>query len=166
MDIPYKNELFAINNNIITIEKNLIKKYYKKAFKIAQNTDKDYPDLRAENHWTNTQMQNFINGWLKLNKSSNSQNVFLKLLIEQALLYRQKVYIVLSPYRTDTLKQLPTSHELFNNLFNLLLKYPEIKIINLYDDKDFIFEDFSDFDHLNKNGAEKATKKITMEINK
>lgn len=75
----------------------------------------------------------------------------------------QQMYIVIPPFHNEYRKALPEFDVLFESLINTC-KDKNIKIINLFDNKSFIDDDFFDYDHLNLKGSEKFTKMLKDEM--
>lgn len=101
---------------------------------------------------------------LKNTRRNNNQIKYLNKLVYTARKNKQKVYIVLPPYRSDYLKYLPEQNIVFNELFKFLDKNKDVKLLNLQNDKDFINSDFNSVDHCNEDCGIKLTKKIKKYI--
>lgn len=97
---------------------------------------------------------------LKNTRRNNNQIKYLAKLVDVARKHKQKVYVVLPPYRSDYLKYLPEQQVVFRELFEFLDKNKDVKLLNLQDDKDFIDSDFNSVDHCSEDGGIKLTKKI------
>ncbi|MBR4806472.1 MAG: hypothetical protein IKZ64_01480 [Alphaproteobacteria bacterium] len=87
--------------------------------------------------------------------------VYLSELIREARDNNQKVYIVVTPIIDKLYKELMVPEDmLFREIYALAKIYPNVKILNYYNDKRFVESDFYDWQHLNKKGADKLTKLI------
>lgn len=101
---------------------------------------------------------------LRENKREDNLLGYLQKIVTLAKEKQHQLYIVLSPGREDYKQECGDSKRLFTAVFEMQNKL-DLKIINLYDNVSFNDNDFGDCDHLNSNGAEKATKIINKIIN-
>lgn len=108
---------------------------------------------------TDYPLEKRISTHLRENKRENQQHDYLEKIIELTRKNEHKLYIIIPPCRSDYRENMPSSDELFKKLHDLTSK-TNIKIFNFYKDKEFVWDDFGDFDHLNKMGADKLSKKI------
>jgi len=72
----------------------------------------------------------------------------------------QNLIFVLPPAVDCYKNELPKSEVIFKVLYDVTENQSHVKIINLYDSKDFIKSDFYDGDHLKPSGAKKLTQAI------
>jgi hypothetical protein len=103
---------------------------------------------------------------IKNTKRNNNQIQYLQKIADLSHKKKQKLYIVLPPYRSDYLKYLSNNKDVYFELFRFLDKNQDVKLLDFQYDKDFKYSDFDSCDHCNKSGAEKLTKKIKKEIRK
>ncbi len=99
-------------------------------------------------------------GHYKNNQREINQNIWLEQLLNLAQKENKNVFIVIPPYKHQYRKYLPAVTEIFSDVFNYEKQYKNLKILNFYEynfDED---RDFMDYEHLNRNGAEKLTKLI------
>ncbi|MEG1788941.1 MAG: hypothetical protein RR268_06975 [Kiritimatiellia bacterium] len=68
-----------------------------------------------------------------------------------------RLVVFFPPSRADYRAFLPSKQILFGSFLN---HFPEIPLLDCFDDPDFIFEDFGDADHLNPHGAAKLSHKL------
>ena len=116
------------------------------------------------NHETET--EKLVKNHLKNTMRNNNQIQYLKNIAELARKKKHKMYVVLPPYRSDYLNQLPDDKIVFRELFEFLDKNPDVKLLNMEHDKDFKDSDFDSPDHCNENGGKKLTAKIRAAIRK
>lgn len=95
---------------------------------------------------------------LKHNQS-NAQHFFLEQMISTAIRQKHRLYVIITPCRSDYKSILPSSQQLFSSLY----KIEHCKVLNYFDD-DFNDNDFGDTDHLNYQGAIKLSDKIRNEV--
>ena len=92
---------------------------------------------------------------------NNNQTAFVDKLIRGVAADDLQLLIVVPPVTKEYLSYVPKGLNVFEELEKVLNKYPgQVKYLNCYRDEDFIREDFSDSDHLNRQGADKLTAKI------
>ncbi|MBR5904069.1 MAG: hypothetical protein IKZ49_00870 [Alphaproteobacteria bacterium] len=103
---------------------------------------------------------------VKNTKRNNNQIQYLQNIADLARKKKQKVYVVLPPYRSDYLKCLPDKKEIYFELYDFLDKNRDVKLLDFQFDKDFKDSDFDSPDHCNENGGKKLTKKIKQSIHK
>lgn len=104
-----------------------------------------------------------VNTHLRENQRDTLQNGYVKKLSIETTKNNHNFYIVLMPARREYSDLLPETEDLFQNLFEIANDLG-IPIINFWKDNGFNDSDFSDFDHLNKIGAEKLTSKIRLYV--
>lgn len=100
-------------------------------------------NLRAETH-------------LRENQRDNCQFHYLHLLYQSILKNNQKLVIIIPPARKDYREALPEKSILFGRV-KKFSNDNKIELIDLYDMELFLESDFGDFDHLNRNGAQKLS---------
>ena len=101
---------------------------------------------------------------LKNTRRNNNKILYLQKIADLTNIKKQKLYIVLPPYRSDYLKYLPSDNEVFRDLFKFLDQNKNVKLLNFLHDKDFKYTDFDSPDHCNLIGGKKLTKKINSVI--
>ncbi len=94
----------------------------------------------------------------KINQKTSNQMDYCIKLLEDTKENGQKLYFVLPPAHSLYKEVLPNSNILFEKLYEVCREYSHVKILNLYDSKEFEDSDFVDSDHLNYSGATKMTK--------
>ncbi len=99
---------------------------------------------------------------LRENKRKPDQMYWLKRLVKLILSDNRKIFVVITPFRSDYKKLLPNQLILFEELY----KIEGIEIINLFDSEVFSDEDFGDTDHFNEHGAKKCTQLLYNIIEK
>jgi len=109
-------------------------------------------------------IQSLVELHLKNNMRNNNNIDYIDEIYNAINHNKQKLYIVIPPYRYDYLDCLPDKGSLFYKLY-LKCKYKNIKILDFLCDTRFSKEDFSDSHHLNKKGASKLTSLINQMIN-
>lgn len=97
---------------------------------------------------------------------NNNQIQYLEQIVQNARKNKHNVYIVLPPYRSDYLAHLPKDTEIFSELYLFLEQNPDIVLINLQNDTDFLDSDFESADHCNVDGGLKLTAKIKSALKK
>ena len=97
---------------------------------------------------------------LKNTMRNNNQIRYLGNIAKTARKNNHRVFVVLPPYRSDYLNCMPEQKIVFRELFDFLNKNPDVKLLNLQYDKDFIDSDFDSPDHCNEQGGIKLTAKI------
>jgi len=103
---------------------------------------------------------------LKNTMRNNNQIQYLQNIAKLARKKKHKMYVVLPPYRSDYLEQLPDDKIVFRELFEFLHKTPDVTLLNMEHDRDFQDSDFDSPDHCNENGGKKLTAKIRAAIRK
>ena len=92
---------------------------------------------------------------------NNNQTAFVEKLIKAAEADGVKVLIVVPPSSAEYRSYMPADINVFEALEKVTERYKGRALyMNCYRDPDFLKEDFSDADHLNRQGAEKLTAKI------
>lgn len=159
-DIPYKNKKYAVEQGVIDFEKELELKYCPIAKNLLESIDHSYPIICSPSaDFTQEQLQTFAKGQIKLNKKDNGMHKYLNNILNLAEKLHHNVLIVVAPYQSNFRQMFPEKSILFKNL-NSIKKERSFKILNLWDDLDFVVDDFRNPDHLNRKGAVKLTKKI------
>jgi len=158
LDLPYKNKLNCIKNNLMVLENKLasLNSYINK--KIT-SLPEDIMPIDIGEILTEKEMANWAKAEIKLG-SKNNMNIYLNALLNEASNYN--VYIVLSPRNPVVKNVYPETKELFKDLFELVGRYNNVKIIDIFNK--FESEDFADLLHLNLNGAKKITNIIKKAI--
>ncbi len=102
---------------------------------------------------------------LRENQRINNQLSYLKKIIDTCQQNNIELIILIPPTRKDYREALPNENILFEKLYKIK-NLPSVK--NFYSNKNFKYTDFGDFDHLNRQGAEKLTSLIKndMELHK
>ncbi len=101
---------------------------------------------------------NRVKTHLRENQRKNNQTEYINKIFELSKQANHDLTVIIPPARNDYKNNLPDSDFLFEELYNISKN--KFNILNFYNDKDFLFDDFGDFDHLNYNGAIKLTQKI------
>lgn len=148
----------------LDLDKSIIQKIEKVACKyhheIAGNAPLSTPKLKPS-RIPNSLTQEIAEKHLKHNCRSMLQNAYVQKIITLAKEKKQRLFIVLSPAREDYRRCLPDKSELFKFIYQTATDNPQIKLVDFYDDKSFINDDFSDNNHLfYSTGAKKLTDKL------
>ena len=101
---------------------------------------------------------------LKNNSRDFDMTTWLVKLVEEAGRRRQKVFVVIPPATSGYRAALPSGMLLFDNVRKAISAFPDVKLLDFYDDMDFCDGDFIDWDHLSSTGAAKLTAKIRCEL--
>ena len=96
----------------------------------------------------------------KGNQRETEQLTYMKKILEATIEKNQNLLILLSPMSEEYRVNLPEKEKLFSKLYNLCSDYPKVKILDMYDSKDVVHEEFYDEHHLNLKGAVKITRFI------
>lgn len=168
--VPYKlfyniDYAFPLSKQNIKAESSLIKKLQKR----YQSMPMPSPSYRGNikhptSHKSSKDTELKVQGHLKNNMRGNNQDAYIESLAKQTEARNQNLFIVTSPYRQDYLSFLPPYETVFSQLLRIAKEHPSVHILNYQNDKDFSDDDFYDSDHLNQQGAEKLTNKITQDI--
>lgn len=159
-NIPYKDKNLALESGTIDFERKIQKEYLPIVKELSQGIDHSYPVLYTPSpKYTKDQLKDFANGQIKLNKKDNYMHKYLKNILNLAKKLNHDVFIIVAPYQENFRKLFPKKEIMFKEL-NYIAKIYSVKVLNLWDDPDFIDEDFRNIDHLNRQGAVKLTNKI------
>ena len=163
-DIPYKSEEAALRLSTFDLEKVLEKKYLPVAKSLSEVIDHSYPVLCAPSpKYSKDELREFAQGQLKLNEKNNGMHVYLEKIINLSKKLGHKVTIVVSPYNKEFRTLFPQKETIFSEL-NKIANQFSISVLNLFDDEEFIENDFRNIDHLNRSGAKRLTNKIKDKI--
>ena len=86
-----------------------------------------------------------------------NQHIWLQKIINITYAERIRLFIVLSPHNKLYRIHIPDESILFSDLYSLVNRCSHVKVINLFSAEIFSDNDYYDYEHLNKNGAEKLT---------
>lgn len=166
-DIDYNNSLDAKEKNLYESEEKYIKEF--KALNKKLKPIKNYRGniLRyPKTKFNKIKAQNRAMKHYKNNQREDSQIKYCKYILKEADKNNQKVYFILPPATKNYRNALPKVEDLFKCLYSLFDDYKNMQILN-YFDSDLFDEkkDFTNEDHLNKNGALKLTQMIRSKIN-
>ncbi len=168
MNIEYQNKEDAEIKNLFKLEKKHQKKLEKYQAKLSLK--KDYRGNLAwypHKKFFNTEAKERALKHYKNNQRENSQMNYCEKLISDARKNNQNIYFILPPATIGYREALPNKDELFKSLFELVEKYNNAKVLNYYDTDLFNADtDFTNEDHLNKQGAIKLSELIRKEIYK
>ena len=159
------NHYFGIppKNPIIYAEKGLDTTLNFAPFEVEDlSFDDPFPfPFFAEGLTTPEGIKDRVEKHLKNALRNNNQTAFVEKLIRAVAADGLQLLIVVPPVTAGYLSHIPADLNVFEPLENVLAKYKgQVKYLNCYRDTDFLQEDFSDSDHLNRRGAEKLTAKI------
>lgn len=160
--IPYKTPCLAFKNGLLKLEKNIIKNA--SFAPELPDVSSDYTDMVYIEPLTDEVLKNRVNGHMKNALRGNNQNFYLERMIKKAAEFGHRLYIVIPPVTEKYRALMPPFEEAFKPLELSLEKTKGerkgVEVLNFYADTDFSVQDFNDFDHLNRQGAEKLTAKI------
>ncbi len=167
MGIEYQYIEDAKNKNLFKLEKSTkkdLEKYQKKLTlpKEYRGNMTWYPHKK----FLDTEAKERALKHYKNNQRENSQMQYCVNLLEETRKNNQKVYFVLPPATIGYREALASKEELFKDLFDLVKQYDNAKILNYYDTD--LFDENTDFtneDHLNKQGALKLSNLIRKDMN-
>lgn len=163
LDIPYRNRYVVMQKGVLELEK----KFYRLESYIKKNLPKVPCDLMTQNHKNinpEALEQRTIKRWLDLNRKATEIH-YLEKILTLAEQNNCNALIVTCPYPKRVKESVPTSDEIFSKMYNICEKHKNVKIYNAFDDMQYTEEDFLDFSHLNRSGAEKITAKIRTILN-
>lgn len=161
--IPYKTPFLAFKNGLLKLEKEITE--HASFSPELPDISSDYTDMVYIEPRTDEVLENRVKGHIKNALRGNNQNFYLEKMIKQAAEYGHRLYIVIPPVTKKYRALVPSFDEVFKPLFRSLEKTDAgAKVWNFYADPDFVSEDFNDFDHLNRPGAEKLTAKIKAAV--
>ena len=162
--IPYRNKKMVHDKNFKAYEK-ILKKDKKKFEELANQYDEDYIGLKRTVYPTQEQIKGIAKAHLKNNLRKVSLIDNLKELIKLTEAKNQKLYIIIPPYKECYRRNIPEEKELFKNLYTALEEYKDVKVFNLYSSDMFDEDtDYTDYEHLNKQGAEKLTSFVKEQV--
>ena len=127
-----------------------------------------YPNTQYEQNIENEKLMFSygIKGKKRILISQNYMDEYLLKLVQEAKMYNQKVYIVITPIIEKFYKDLQLEqNKIFKILYTIAKYYDNVKILNFYDDNRFEDNDFYDWQHLNYKWAQKLTSLINQEVN-
>lgn len=160
MGIPYHNEDRALSVDFKSFERILQKDYFK-IEKAISDYSNEYIGFTRDNILSEEFIKNVALGHMKNNKRTDRENIYLISLINEAKKNNQNVWVVIPPFMFSYRKYLPEEKSIFSNLYLIEKKYSNVKVLNYFDARNFDeTKDFTDYEHLNKQGAEKLTKEI------
>lgn len=167
LDIPYQDNEVAIKKQLY-LKENKCKteiEEYKKNFKIEYPCNGNllrYPHKKFNKKKACDRALKH----LKNNKRENSQMHYCVDIIELATKNNQNIFFVLPPTTKTYREVLPPKEIIFKELINVVQNYSNAKILN-YFDTDYFDEvkDFTNEDHLNRQGAIKLASFVRKEIN-
>ena len=168
MNIEYQNKEDAETKNLFKLQKSVKKELEKYQQKLSLK--KDYRGNLAwyphKKFFLEKAQERALKHY-KNNLRENSQMNYCENLISDAQKNNQNVYFILSPTTVGYRKALPAKEEVFKSIISLAKKYDNAKILD-YFDSDLFDEntDFTNEDHLNKQGAIKLSELIRKEINR
>ena len=159
------NQYFGIppKNPVLYAEKNMDISLNFAPFEIKEFTfDDPYPfPFFAEGLTTPEGIKDRAEKHLKNAMRDNNQTAFVEKLIRAVMADGLQLLIVVPPVTAEYLSHVPADLNVFGQLEKVLDKFKgQVKYLNCYRDTDFVQSDFSDCDHLNRQGAEKLTAKI------
>lgn len=160
--IPYHNEDKAIELNFEGFEKAIKNKHFS-LLKAAQKLSSDYVAEKERFVSEDIVKQTALNH-LKNNQRQVDQNIYLQNLCRQASERQQQVTVIIPPFVSLYKSVLPDEKEIFKTLYALADDNPNLKILSYYNSNAFSDDDFADYEHLNRQGAEKLTALIKSKI--
>lgn len=150
--IPYSKSKQIKNR----FEKRIIKKCSR--LTIEESVD-DYVGYDKKTYYgTDIPASERIKTHLRENGREPSQLEWLKKLSDSINKDSRKLILVITPYRSDYKKLLPTKEVLFKKFHDLNLN--NVDFLDYYDSNLFTDEDMGDTDHMNEQGAIKLTAEI------
>ena len=158
-NIPYQDCKIAENLNLEKLEKYYLNKYKKTINNFAFNAKYSGNEEKYESFFNNVTAEQRAIPHYKNNQRHNNQNQYLGYISEVAKQYNQKIYIIIPPATQEYKKLLPSSEELFSELYDTAQNLDNLQVINCYDIS-FDKNEFVDWDHLGLKGAERLTKII------
>ena len=100
----------------------------------------------------------------KNSRRAIDMSCFVRQLINDAALRNQVVYVVVPPVTQAYREALPDGNQIFGELTRKVQTYSNGFCFNHYGDRSFSKQDFIDWDHLSRVGAEKLTKLVKKEM--
>lgn len=156
--IPYKTPFLALRNGLLKLEKQLV---LNASFADITDLSPDYTDMVYTEPMTEEVLHSRVNGHMKNARRGNNQNFYLERMAEKARRAGHRLFVVIPPVTEKYRALMPPFEEAFEPLLTSLAEIKDnIRLLNFLGDSDFTDEDFNDFDHLNRHGAEKLTAKI------
>lgn len=157
--IDYQDSTIAEQKGLYKLEKSYSKKISKRKSKL------NLPDnYRGEADYSCTNVTRNADKFhkralahFKINQKKSNQMDYCIKLLEETKENEQKFYFVLPPMHQLYKEVLPNSNIIFERLYKICHEYSHVKILNLYDSKEFEDSDFMDADHLNYSGATKMS---------
>lgn len=153
--IPYHNEYRALEVGFSDFEKVISKKHFS-ILKAAQENSLEYIPEKERIVSEDIVKQTALNH-LKNNSRQFDQNIYLENICRLATAAKHKVTILIPPFVSSYKSVLPEEKEVFKTLYAFAAKNPDVKIQSFYNSDIFSNEDFADYEHLNRQGAEKLT---------
>lgn len=161
-DIPYKNKLVAMENELFKVEEKIysLDKYIKENLK---SIPRDYYPNPAGTMYTMKELTAWAKTEIKLSIKKTMIHHLYNFVCE-CLENNLKLFIVIFPRNPLVKEFYPETKELFKDIYDIKEKYPEINIINAYDDLNLGSEYFFDILHTKREGAEIVTDYINKII--
>lgn len=158
--IDYQDKTIAKQKKLYRLEKLYSKKIskYKNKLNLPDNYRGEASYLSSKTTRNADIIHKRALAHYKINQKTSNQMDYCIKLLEDTKENGQNLYFVLPPAHQLYKEVLPNSNILFEKLYEVCRKYSHIKILNLYDSKEFEDSDFQDGDHLNHSGAIKMTK--------
>ena len=144
--------------------KYILKSYNKKVNSLPE----DYTGLVISyNNTYNAPREETIKTMKKTFGREHIQMQYLKKIAEETARNNQNLLIVCPPLSEDFIKNFKTATDaIISELYENLKDFPQVKVLNCFEDKDFSNEEFDDIEHLAYSGAKKLTQKINEELEK
>lgn len=162
-NIPYQDCEIAKDLNFPKLEKFYFNKYKKMIKNFVYNAEYNGNEEKYESSFVNVTPEQRAIPHYKNNQRHNNQTKYIEEISKIAKGYNQNIYVVTPPASEDYKKLLPSSHELFKELYTVANKLSNVKVINCYDIS-FDKKEFVDWDHLSLKGAERLTEIINDNI--
>lgn len=164
LGIPYHNEDQNIMINFGSFERCIKKNHFSVLKEVEKLSDKYTGEsfrkisdsnikLTAQNHYKN-------------NKRPIQESIYLENMLKEIQQKNQKLFIVIPPFSPVYKSVLPKEKEIFDEIYKMKQNNSNVDILSFYDSDIFSNEDFSDYEHLNENGAEKLSSLVRNLIEK
>lgn len=167
-EIEYQFPEVAKEKKLDKLEKQC-KKYILNSYKrkINQLPDNYIGNVLPSKGYYTVPSEEFINTVRKTFNREHTQLLYLKKIIEETIKNNQNLFVVYPPLSDDFKNNFNRENSvIISELQDILKDYPSVKMLNYYDDNDFLKEDFEDIQHLSYSGAKKLTQKIQEELKK
>lgn len=144
--------------------KYILKSYNKKVNFLPDN----YTGLvMSYNNSYNAPSEDTIKTMKKTFNREHIQMQYLNKIAEETIKNNQNLLIVCPPLSADFIKNFKSETDIvISELYDNLKNYPQVKVLNCFEDNDFTNSDFDDIEHLAYSGAKKLTQKIQNELRK